>query len=353
MVPVGFDGTAFRERLVPWYRREGRRLPWRETTDPYAILVSEFMLQQTQVVTAIPYYYRWLARFPTVEVLAGAPPEEMLAVWQGLGLYRRAHNLQRCAQAVVERHGGVFPRDLETLRALPGVGRYTAGAVASFAYNLPAPVVDGNVARVFSRVLNLQEPVDTAVGQAILWDAAERVAQGDEPRVTNNALMELGALVCRPRNPACVLCPVRDVCRAVAPETLPRKRSRPVTQSRIERYWWYHDAGRVLLEQRHDLQRWKGLWTLPAAVAPESDAARPFVSLKHHIMRFSVDLQVWRGTRDHLPAEAPTRWQPLTALDAIPIPTPHRRAIALALAKESESSPRRPEPPGGKPANSA
>ncbi|MBV9998348.1 MAG: A/G-specific adenine glycosylase [Verrucomicrobia bacterium] len=337
MNQVGIDSTAFRKALLKWYRAEGRRLPWRETDDPYAILVSEFMLQQTQVVTAIPYYHRWLERFPTVDALAAASMQDLLALWQGLGLYRRAHNLQRCARMVVEKWGGVFPRSVEELRALPGVGRYTAGAVASFAYNLPAPVVDGNVARVLSRLLNLQEPVDTPVGQAILWDAAERIAQCDQPRLINNALMELGAIVCKARNPACGRCPVRRACRAVDPETLPRKRPQPPTQTRVERYWWFYDGARVLLEQRQASARWAGLWTLPILDADSPAGLTTFVSLRHHIMRFLVDLQLVRGDHASLP-EPPgssQRWQPVAALGELPMPTPHRRVIGLALAAET------------------
>ena len=312
-------------------------MPWRETVDPYAILVSEFMLQQTQVVTAIPYYHRWLERFPTVEALAAASTQELLAVWQGLGLYRRAHNLQRCARMVVEKWGGVFPRSVKGLRELPGVGRYTAGAVASFAYNLPAPVVDGNVARVLSRLLNLQEPIDAPVGQAILWDAAERIARCEQPRLINNALMELGAMVCKARSPACGLCPVRRACHAVDPEVLPRKRPRPPTRMRVERYWWFYDGARVLLEQREAAARWGGLWTLPALEAGSPSGLETFVSLRHHIMRFLVDLQVVRGDRAGVPQPqtAARVWQPVTALGEVPMPTPHRRVIGLALAAES------------------
>ena len=312
-------------------------MPWRETEDPYAILVSEFMLQQTQVVTAIPYYQRWLERFPTVEALASASMQDLLALWQGLGLYRRAHNLQRCAKMVVEKWGGVFPRSVEGLRTLPGVGRYTAGAVASFAYNLPAPVVDGNVARVLSRLLNLQEPIDTPVGQAILWDAAERIARCEQPRLVNNALMELGAVLCKARHPACGRCPVRRACHATAPETLPCKRARPSTRARVERYWWFYDGARVLLEQRQVAARWGGLWTLPVLDADAPSGLETFVSLRHHIMRFLVDLQVVRGDHASLPPPpaASRLWQPVDTLSEVPMPTPHRRVIGLALAAES------------------
>ncbi|MBV9491586.1 MAG: A/G-specific adenine glycosylase, partial [Verrucomicrobia bacterium] len=313
MSQLGIHSTAFRKALVEWYNAAARKLPWRDTVDPYAILVSEFMLQQTQVVTAIPYYHRWLARFPNAEALAAASTQEVLAAWQGLGLYRRAHNLQRCARMVVERWAGVFPRTVEALRELPGVGRYTAGAVASFAFDVPAPVVDGNVARVLSRLLNLQEPVDTPVGQAILWDAAERIVRQGGPRLINNGLMELGATLCKARNPACAVCPVRAACRATDPESLPRKRLRSSVQARVERYWWFCDGSRVLLEQQPEAGRWGGLWALPAvdAASPQdpSTPLHPWVSLRHHIMRFSVNLQVVRGDPANAPRRQAAAWQ--------------------------------------------
>jgi A/G-specific adenine glycosylase len=347
MRQLGIDSTGFSKALVEWYQTEGRKLPWRETVDPYAILVSEFMLQQTQVVTAIPYYHRWLERFPNVAALASASTQEVLALWQGLGLYRRAHHLQRCAQVVMERWGGTFPQTAEGLRELPGVGRYTAGAVASFAFNVPASVVDGNVARVLSRVLNLQEPIDAPVGQAILWDAAGRLARSGPPRLINNALMELGAVVCKARNPACGRCPVRQACRATDPESLPRKRARPATEARVERYWWFYDGARVLLEQRPATRRWGGLWTLPAvpAVAETPADPVPLVSIRHHIMRFLVELQLVRGDQARVPPNGLLLWQRLATLGEVPIPTPHRRAIELALAAEQTPS----QPVGGVP----
>jgi A/G-specific adenine glycosylase len=209
--------------------------------------------------------------------------------------------------------------------------------VASFAYNLPAPVVDGNVARVLSRLLNLQEPIDTPVGQAILWDAAERIARCKQPRPINNALMELGAVLCKARNPACGRCPVRRACHAINPETLPRKRSQPLTQVRVERYWWFYDGARVLMEHREAAARWGGLWTLPTLDADSPSGLDTFVSLRHHIMRFLVDLQVVRGDHASLPQPpaASRLWQPVAKLGEVPMPTPHRRVIGLALAAES------------------
>ena len=218
--------TEFRSELVAWFERHGRRLPWRETSDPYAILVSELMLQQTQVATVLGYYQRWFERFPTLRDLANADESEVLHAWQGLGYYNRARNLHKCAKIIVAERNEKFPSAVDELVKLPGIGRYTAGAVASFAFNLPAPIVDANIERALSRLLNLQEPVDQPRGSRVIWDFASQYVQGPNPRLLNSALMELGATICLPRKPLCVICPVRSFCAATDPESLPRKRER-------------------------------------------------------------------------------------------------------------------------------
>ena len=221
--------ARLRSKLVAWFGKAARDLPWRRTRDPYAILVSEVMLQQTQVATVIPFYERWLARFPDFGALASADESEVLSVWQGLGYYSRARNLHRAAKTVVAAHGGEMPRDPMFIRALPGIGRYTAGAVASFAFDLPEPLVDANVARVLARLLDLHTPIDSTAGQAALWSAAIALVPQKGARTFNSALMELGALVCAPRTPQCLLCPIRTHCAAFAngtAESLPRKKPR-------------------------------------------------------------------------------------------------------------------------------
>jgi A/G-specific adenine glycosylase len=205
-----------RKALLAWYDRTARDLPWRRSRDPYAIWVSEIMLQQTRVETVIPYYERFLTRFPHVHALASAAEDDVLAHWSGLGYYRRARLLHRGAQHVVAVHEGQVPRDPTQRLAMPGVGRYTAGAIGSIAYDLPEPIVDGNVARVLARML----AIDTALGERVtetrLWGEAAQLAQGERPGALNQALMELGALVCTPQKPRCVECPVREHCRAFA-----------------------------------------------------------------------------------------------------------------------------------------
>lgn len=210
---VRLHGSAFRRRLLRWFRRHGRDLPWRRTRDPYHVLVSEFMLQQTQVARVEAYYHRFLERYPTIHALADAPSDSVRESWQGLGYYRRAANLQRLAQEVVREHAGVIPPDVARLRLLPGVGRYTAGAVASFAYERAEPAVDTNVARVLRRAFHPRSR-SGAAGERRLWTTAAQLLPRSGPSAWafNQAIMELGATVCTARVARCSSCPVRAVC---------------------------------------------------------------------------------------------------------------------------------------------
>ncbi len=210
-LPTG-DLKAFQSRLLRWFKVNGRDLPWRRTRDPYEILVSEVMLQQTQVERVQGYYRRFLQQYPTVEDLAAARPGQVREAWDGLGYYARARNLHAAARQIVDRHGGRFPRRLDEVMALPGVGRYTAGAVVSFAYGEPAPILDTNVRRVLSRVFVRRRPSRRAVLERRLWALAEAAVPPDQAWEFNQAIMDLGATVCAARNPKCPLCPVRQNC---------------------------------------------------------------------------------------------------------------------------------------------
>src|SRR4051794_31592807 len=200
--------------LVSWYARGHRNLPWREDRDPYRIFVSETMLVQTTVAAVLPYFERFLARFPDVRALAEADEAEVLKVWEGLGYYRRARQLHAAARAIVDAHGGAFPDDPEAIRALPGVGRYIAGAILSFAFDRPAPIVEANTQRVLARWLAWRQDLKASASQARLWRAAERLVPATGAGRFNHAFMELGALVCTPRTPLCLVCPVVAECRA-------------------------------------------------------------------------------------------------------------------------------------------
>ncbi len=257
---------AVRRALLAWYRRHRRDLPWRRTRDPYAIWISETMLQQTRVETVIPYYERFLTRFPDVQALADAEPDEVMRHWAGLGYYGRARNLHAAARAVADEHGGRLPDDVEDLRALRGVGRYTAGAVASIAFDRPAPIVDGNVARVLARLLEIRDDVRSAAVTARLWQEAERLVRGPHPGDLNQALMELGATVCTPRAPRCGACPVATHCGARAagdPEALPVARKKaPALRVRAVCALLLR-RGRALAVRRPPEGLLGGLWELP------------------------------------------------------------------------------------------
>lgn len=209
------NAPTIQKRILTWYQKNGRSsLPWRKRKDPFSILVSEAMLQQTQVATAIPYYNRFLKKFPTAEALAGAPLEQVLDSWAGLGYYSRARNLHRAAQKIVGDYAGQIPRQVEKLLKLPGVGRYTAGAIASIAFNEPEPILDGNVVRILSRYFGIRQDPREAHIQRRLWDLAQGWVPKDSPGDFNQAMMDLGATVCTRHLPRCLECPLRQGCQA-------------------------------------------------------------------------------------------------------------------------------------------
>lgn len=307
--------------LLAWYREHGRDLPWRRTRDPYAVLVSEFMAQQTTIAAVVPYFERWMERFPTVVALAAAGESDVLAHWQGLGYYSRARNLHRAAKEIVDRHGGAVPNSIEELQALPGIGAYTAGAVLAFSFDAPAPVVDANVARVLARWTDYRKPIDSSAGREFL----DRLAMDLQPanggsREWNSAVMELGALVCKPRAPLCSKCPIAGSCRTRDPELLPIKRARRRTTEVTERRAFVLHDGLLYLEQ--STGRWKGMWILPETASRE----RAIHVETYSITRFRVRMEVVRaGPNGNLTGF------PVGDLERIAIPSPHRRVIrALA-----------------------
>jgi A/G-specific adenine glycosylase len=273
---------ALRRALLSWYRKTRRDLPWRRTRDPYQIWVSETMLQQTRVETVVHYYERFLARFPDLHALATADTDDVLGEWAGLGYYGRARNLQTAARQVVEEWGGEMPNDVEGLSSLKGVGRYTAGAVASIAFDRPAPVVDGNVARVLTRLLGIREEVRSAPVVRRLWEEAEALARGRSPGDLNQALMELGATICTPRSPLCEACPIAAHCRAREsgdPEAIPVKRPRPKPKRLEAAAAFLERRGKALAVRRPPRGLLGGLWELPggelrAREKPEEGLAR-------------------------------------------------------------------------------
>jgi A/G-specific adenine glycosylase len=288
--PVRAPATDIRSALLSWFDRHRRDLPWRRSRDPYAIWISEVMLQQTQVSTVIPYWQRFLERFPTVESLARAELPEVFALWRGLGYYARARNLHRAAKEIVTCHGGSLPPTARELLALPGFGRYTAGAVASIAFGEEAPLVDGNVARVLARAFGVEGAPGDRARERQLWAIAAELVAGPRPGEFNQALMELGATVCRSDNPSCASCPIRDRCAALSADRvreLPSPRVRPAKRPLRMAVGVWRRNGTVLLVRRAERGLFGGLWELPAVeVAASSDrraVAKAFHALLGHV----------------------------------------------------------------------
>jgi A/G-specific adenine glycosylase len=309
------DVKRMRSRLLRWYGRRGRDLPWRQSSDPYRVLVSEIMLQQTRVATVIPYYRRFLDRFPTLQALADAPVEEVLALWSGLGYYRRARRLHQAARLIVSRHGGSFPSLPEAVKDLPGVGRYTAGAVLSIAFQQPEPVVDGNVSRVLARLLGIEGDVRSGKVSRQVWKRAAELLDPGRPGDFNQALMEMGSLVCTPAAPDCLSCPVADDCRALEQgrqDELPHLGQRAVARTERAAAIVIRLCGSVLLVQRPQKGLLAGLWEFPADEDGHGDRDRLAGALRrrhrlevevgeelgevrHGILERRIQLGVFRG----------------------------------------------------------
>jgi A/G-specific adenine glycosylase len=302
--------------------------------DPYAILVSEMMCQQTQVATVLPYFERWMLRFPDCAALAAATEQEVMGMWQGLGYYSRARNLHRAAKAIAEAGG--FPRKLKAIRALPGVGRYTAGAIAAFAYDDAVPLVDANVGRVLARVFAVLEPINGGAGLARVWEHAERLQPARDGRVFNAGLMEIGALICTPRNPECEACPVAEYCAARAmgaQEEFPVKKTRQKLVRLAEPCAWIALDGEVLLEHQSG-RRWNGLWKLPALEAiPERP---PELVIEYPFTHHKVTLSVYRFRAPKI-LKTGWAWHAVDRLAEVPLAAAHRRALDTLL-KGGDSS---------------
>ncbi|HEV3428871.1 MAG TPA: A/G-specific adenine glycosylase [Paraburkholderia sp.] len=344
--------ASFAPRLIAWQREHGRHdLPWQNTRDAYRIWLSEIMLQQTQVSTVIPYYARFLERFPTVEALATAPVDDVMALWAGLGYYTRARNLYRCAQVVTEQHGGQFPCSVEGLAELPGIGRSTAAAIASFAFGARETILDGNVKRVLARVFGVEGfPGEKRVENG-MWTLAESLvpdasATDADVSAYTQGLMDLGATLCTRGKPDCERCPFADDCVA---KTTNRQRQLPASRPKkavpTRRTWMLvlMDGDAVMLEKRPPSGIWGGLWSLPEAADEAALAARAegfgadvstvsaLAPLAHTFTHFKLDIEprvVELGRKGALVAqEADTVWVPLREIDAYGVPAPVRKLL--------------------------
>jgi A/G-specific adenine glycosylase len=262
-------------KILPWYDTHARQLPWRRNPNPYTVWVSEIMLQQTRVETVLPYYNQWMERFPDLPTLAAASQQDVLSIWEGLGYYGRARNLHQAAGIVMTEFGGKLPKEVRELRKLPGIGRNTAGAIASLAYNLSEPVLDGNVRRILTRVFHVQEPVRSPTIEKQLWKLAKSILPDGRTGDYNQALMDLGAIVCTPRNPSCRLCPLEELCLARkfgVEEHLPVVAARPkvphytATSAIIQR------DNKILITQRPEKGLLGGLWEFPGGKLQSGEA---------------------------------------------------------------------------------
>jgi A/G-specific adenine glycosylase len=327
--------AAIRSRLLAWYASSRRDLPWRRTRDPYRIWVSEVMLQQTRVQTVIPYYQRFVERFPDVASLAAADADAAIKAWEGLGYYARVRNLQRAARAVVERYGGDVPSDPDAFRDLPGVGDYVCAAVQSIAFGRPLAAVDGNVKRVLARLFAIEDPVNRAASARVFQSHADSLLDRRDPAAFNQAMMELGATVCRPTSPRCDECPVRGRCEAARGGAVGRypvrERKRPVPEYRVA-VGVVEDDGRMLITRRPAEGLLGGLWEFPGGKIRDGESAREaaareireetglevdvtdFVArVRHAYTHFRVELEVYRcrprgGTGVVLDGPTDYRW---------------------------------------------
>jgi A/G-specific adenine glycosylase len=262
----GMALNGFNSKLLEWYALQGRKMPWRGSKDPYAIWVSEIMLQQTRVETVLPYFERWMSRFPSVSALGAASEQELLVLWEGLGYYSRARNLHKAARVVLEKYNGEIPHELSGLLGLPGIGRYTAGAIASMAFGLDVPTLDGNIRRVLARVFNVMEQADSPAGEKILWKLAEQNLPPGRAGDANQALMDLGAMICLPKNPRCLMCPLAELCLA---RQLGIQEQLPILKPKAEVPHFVVTAavlgrdGKVLLAKRPSKGLLGGMWEFP------------------------------------------------------------------------------------------
>jgi len=260
------DARNFRKKLRAWYAHHKRELPWRATCDPYRIWLSEIMLQQTTVATVMPYFERFLNRFPNVTSLANANESDVLRLWEGLGYYSRARNIFKTACIISEQYNGEFPQDLDELQMLPGIGRYTAGAIFSFAYNRPAPIVEANTQRLYARLAGYADDLTKSSGKKRLWAVAEELLPKRQPGTFNQALMELGSQVCTPTEPACNRCPVSDYCIAIQTDKqheIPRPKKKPEITAVTHLCIAIEKGKKFLLHQYQETERWAGLWDFP------------------------------------------------------------------------------------------
>lgn len=348
---IPFDPEQVSEALLNWYGKKGRDLPWRQTRDPYRIWLSEIMLQQTTVAAVIGYYQRFLENFPSVEHLATAPQEAVIDLWAGLGYYARARNLHAAAQRVVEDFGGSFPEKVEELLALPGIGRSTAGAISSLAFEKRAPILDGNVRRILCRLFAWQEAPRSTRAEKQLWLWADLLTPEQQVHDYTQAIMDLGATVCTPRSPNCESCPLNSFCQARQlglEQELPLKQKSKKIPTRVESALLLCRNGEYLVRRRPTSGLLGGLWEFPTITAPEDKTpesqaktllieqggAGPLESLgkiEHIYSHFRLELHLFRANlaEQFLVAENQRDWCPENELKNLALHGAHKKGLKL------------------------
>jgi len=364
--------SAIAKNMLTWFSQNARDLPWRRTRDPYAIWVSEIMLQQTQVKTVLPFWERWIRELPTIESVARARSQKIHKLWEGLGYYTRVRNLQKAAQMILQKHDGKFPKRFEDILALPGIGRYTAGAISSIAFNRPAPILDGNVMRVLTRIFGIAENPREKETNHRLWQMAEELVlcsknqnQNSKSACShlNQSLMELGALVCTPRNPQCAACPAKKLCIAFKESRvaeLPNLGKRETATARTFVAFVIERDGQFLVRRRPAGVVNAHLWEFPnmeilsdkRAGKDEGDAnghaslaraarelglafhdARPICTIKHSITRYRMTLDAFRIELKKTPRFPDGVWLSYAKLDSLPLTSAHRKILCAVGAK--------------------
>lgn len=363
ILPDAVWRARFRRRLAAWFRRHARDLPWRRTRDPYAVWISEIMLQQTQVVTVVGYFERFLAAFPTLADLAAADERDVLRLWEGLGYYRRARQLHAAAKIIVAEHDGDFPHDPEQIRALPGIGRYTTGAIASIAWDAREPILEANTVRVFSRLLGYRADPTRNRAQQLLWDFSASLLPAKDVGLFNQALMELGSEICSFKSPLCDQCPVASLCptkQAGLQDVIPLPKRKTNYQDRHEVAVVIRRGGRVVLRRCGPQERWAGLWDFPRfpVTARRGDPMRGqlaraaaeltglaitsgprLITIKHGVTRFRITLDCYQAECNggRLKRGGEVRWVKIGELETYPLSTTGRK-ISRLLGRQTRFS---------------
>ena len=341
----------FVRALLKWFSKNARDLPWRNTRDPYAIWISEIMLQQTQVKTVIPYWERWMRELPSIQDLANADPKKILKLWEGLGYYTRARNLQKAAQIVCEKQGGKFPENFDDILALPGIGRYTVGAICSIAFNQAQPILDGNVIRVLTRLFGISgNPKEKIVNQTLWQKAGQLVEQAGQLKNNshencshfNQSMMELGALICTPRQPNCPDCPLQKLCVARQEnrvDSLPNRVKRMEPTKRLFTAFIVQKNHRFLVQQRPAKVVNSGLWEFPNIEVTDGKTvqqihpyeitprAKPLCTIKHSITRYRITLAAFRATLPKPTKGFSGKWLSLSELQKLAFSSAHRKIL--------------------------